>query len=186
MPKQKIKKEMVVEAAFELARSRGLEQISVKEIAEKVGCSVQPIYSYCENMDGLRREVIALARKFVNQYVSAHLDRSDFFRSTGHAYVRLAYEEPYIFRMFVMHEREHISSLDELYLSESSPDVAAFIADSLHIDTERAKMLHLNLLIFTVGIGTILSTASPGIPMEEIEEKLEQAFEAFRKQAVEK
>ena len=46
MPKQRITKEMVVEAAFEIARNDGMEQVLVKNIAEKIGCSVQPIYSY--------------------------------------------------------------------------------------------------------------------------------------------
>ena len=54
MPKQRITKEMVVNAAFELARQGGMEQVIVKSIAQKIGCSVQPIYSYCNNMDGLR------------------------------------------------------------------------------------------------------------------------------------
>ena len=45
MPKQRITKEMVVDAAFEIARNDGMEQVMVKNIAEKIGCSVQPIYS---------------------------------------------------------------------------------------------------------------------------------------------
>lgn len=48
MPKQKITKDMVIDAAFELARNDGMEQVIVKNIAEKLGCSVQPIYSYCK------------------------------------------------------------------------------------------------------------------------------------------
>ena len=50
MPKQRITKEMVVDAAFEIARTQGAKQILVKNIADKLGCSVQPIYSYCKNM----------------------------------------------------------------------------------------------------------------------------------------
>ena len=57
MPKQRITKDMVVEAAFELAREGGMEQVLVKNIAEKLGCSVQPIYSYCSNMEELKKEV---------------------------------------------------------------------------------------------------------------------------------
>lgn len=49
MPKQRITKEMVVDAAFELAREGGMEEVLVKRIAERIGCSVQPIYSYCHN-----------------------------------------------------------------------------------------------------------------------------------------
>lgn len=48
MPKQRITKEMVVDAAFEIARKDGIEKATVKTIAEKLGCSVQPIYSYCK------------------------------------------------------------------------------------------------------------------------------------------
>lgn len=53
MPKQKITKEIVVNTAFEIARNSGMEQVLVKNIADKIGCSVQPIYSYCKNMEGL-------------------------------------------------------------------------------------------------------------------------------------
>lgn len=37
MPKQRITKEMVVNAAFEIARSDGMELVMVKNIAEKIG-----------------------------------------------------------------------------------------------------------------------------------------------------
>ena len=50
MPKQKITREMVIEAAFDIARREGMEKVIVKNIADKLGCSVQPIYSYCSNI----------------------------------------------------------------------------------------------------------------------------------------
>ena len=65
MPKQRITKEIVVNAAFEIARNSGMEQVMVKNIADKIGCSVQPIYSYCKNMDGLRQDVV----KQINCYI---------------------------------------------------------------------------------------------------------------------
>ena len=57
MPKQRITKDMVVNAAFEIAKKSGMEQVMVKNIADKIGCSVQPIYSYCNNLEGLRQDV---------------------------------------------------------------------------------------------------------------------------------
>ena len=38
MPKQRITKETVVQAAFEIARNSGMEQVMVKTIAQKIGC----------------------------------------------------------------------------------------------------------------------------------------------------
>ena len=90
MPKQRITKEMVVDAAFEIARKDGIEKATVKTIAEKLGCSVQPIYSYCKNMDGLKNDVAEKARTFILAEVGKTVDRNDLFRSTGHAYIQIA------------------------------------------------------------------------------------------------
>lgn len=185
MPKQRITKEMVVDAAFDLARDGGMEQVLVKNIAGRLGCSVQPIYSYCQNMEGLRQDVMERVKKFVHEYTEARTDREDLFRSTGQAYVQLAREEPYLFKLFILHKREGISSLKELYESEAGTETAGWIARKLRIGTEAARELHLNMLIYTIGIGTVFAVTEPGIPAEEIFARQEAAYKAFLSQAVE-
>ena len=49
----------------------------VKNIADKIGCSVQPIYSYCKNMEGLRRDVVEQVGVFIQNYVRTHIDKED-------------------------------------------------------------------------------------------------------------
>lgn len=185
MPKQRITKEMVVDAAFEIAREEGLEKATVKTIAEKLGCSVQPIYSYCQNMNGLRNDVAEKARTFIQEYVGKSVDKKDLFRSTGHAYIQIAKEEPHIFRIYLSQERKGISSLDELYRAETNPAVAKVIAEELHISVSAAKKLHLNMLIYTIGIGTIFSATSSSISENEIFAQQELAYQAFLKSAKE-
>lgn len=176
---------MVVNAAFEIARNSGMEQVMVKNIADKIGCSVQPIYSYCKNMDSLRQDVVEQTNRFIQEYVAAHIDKDDLFRSTGRLYIRLAQEEPHLFRIFILHRRKGISSLNDLYQSETNPHVAEVIASDLHISVAQAKQLHLNMLIYTIGIGTIFSVTTPGISADEIYIQQEAAYEAFLKQALE-
>lgn len=185
MPKQKITKEMVVDAAFEIARKNGMEQVMVKTIADKIGCSVQPIYSYCQNMEGLRKNVLERVNYFVQEYVAAHMDNHSLFRSTGQAYIQIAKEEPYIFKMFILQHREGISSLKDLYQSETNPHIARTIAHELNISEAKARQLHLNMLIYTIGIGTIFSVTTPGISADEIFAQQKTAYEAFLKQAQE-
>lgn len=184
MPTQRITKDMVINAAFEIARAGGMEQVMVKTIAGKLGCSVQPIYSYCKNMDSLRQDVAAQVDLFLQKYISSRLDKNDLFRSTGKAYIQLAEEEPHLFRIFVLHQRTGISSLDDLYQAETNPRVAEFIAGQLNISISQAKQLHLHMLIYTIGIGTIFSITKPGISTKEIYEKQEAAYDAFLKQAL--
>ena len=181
MPKQRITKEMVVDAAFEISRKNGIDKATMKTIAEKLGCSVQPIYSYCQNMDGLRNDVAEKARDFVLEYVSGSIDKNDLFRSTGHAYIRIAKEEPHIFRLYLFQERKNISSLEDLYRTETNPAVAEMIAKNLNISVSTAKQLHLSMLIYTIGIGTIFSVTSSSISEDEIFHQQEQAYQAFLK-----
>lgn len=181
MPKQKITKEMVVNAAFELARSGGMEQVLVKSIAEKLGCSVQPIYSYCKNMGELRRNIEVKAKNFIQDYLSTHIDKDDLFRSTGQAYIQIAKNEPHLFRLFILQQREDISSLKELYQTETCPEIAPAIAQKYNISLAKAKYLHLNMLVYTIGLGTIFSVSTPGIAAEEIFGLQEDACQAFLK-----
>lgn len=191
MPKQRITKEMIVETAFEIARESGQGSVIVKEIAGRLNCSVQPIYSYCSSMEGLKKDLVIRVRQFVQDFVGEYMamhgggGTDDFFKMTGHAYVHLAEAEPHIFQMFILHEREGIDSLDALYQAECHPDMAQRIADHLHINIDRARMLHRNMMIYNVGIGTIFATASPGIPTNEIYEQLDIAYQAFLQQAIE-
>ena len=185
MPKQRITKEMVVNAAFDIARSSGMEKVLVKNIADKIGCSVQPIYSYCKNMEGLRQDVADQVRHFIKQYLAAHIDKSNLFSSTGKAYIQLAKEEPYLFKIFILHQRKGISSLKDLYEREANPQVAIAIAKELGVSVSQARQLHLNMLIYTIGIGAIFSVTTPGISADEIDTQQERAYEAFLKQALE-
>ena len=185
MPKQKITKKMVIDAAFELAGIYGIENVTVKNIAEKLNCSVQPIYSYCKNMDGLRSDVAERAQQFIQDYIASHIDKNDLFRSTGQAYAKIAKEAPNIFKMFIFRERKNISTLDGLYNSEANPQTAQTISKDLNISIERAKQLHLNMLIYTIGIGVIFSVTTPGIPADDIYLQQEQAYRAFLKVAME-
>lgn len=185
MPKQRITKEMVVSAAFDIARSSGMEKVLVKNIADKIGCSVQPIYSYCKNMDGLRQDVADKVRHFIRQYMADHIDKNNLFASTGKAYLQLAKEEPNLFKIFILHKRTGITSLNDLYEKEANPKAAQAIADEWGISISKARELHLNMLIYTIGIGTIFSVATPGISADEIYGKQENAYEAFLRQALE-
>ncbi len=184
MPKQKITKEDVVNAAFDLAKEHGMEYITVKTISEKLSCSVQPIYTYCANMEGLRQSVYEKARDYVKKYVSLYIGSGDIFRETGRVYLKLAKEEPNIYKMFISHQRENVSSLEELYNLEADPKISEIVSEQLNIPIDKAKMLHLNMLIYSIGIGVIFSRTTPGISADEVFSQQDYAFKAFLAQAL--
>lgn len=187
MPKQRITKEMVVEAAFELAREGGIEQVLVKNIASRLGCSVQPIYSYCSNMEELKKDVQRRTAEFFQEYVAARIEPEDYFHSIGKAYLLLAREEPHLFELYFLRKRADCTakSLEELYEQECTPAVADFLAEKFSLSVEEARKLHLNMVIYNTGISTLLISSNFGIPVEELDRQLVETYEIFFRQAKE-
>ena len=52
-PKTKISKQEIIDAAFSIADTEGLTELSVRKIALRLGCSVAPIYVNFKNADDL-------------------------------------------------------------------------------------------------------------------------------------
>ena len=105
MPKQRLTREMVVQAAFDIAREQGMEQVLVKNLADRLNCSTQPIYSYAKNMEELRLAVEKLTLSFVDDFVRKRIDPDDLFRSIGRTHITFAREEPHLFRIFILQSR---------------------------------------------------------------------------------
>ena len=183
MPKQKITRDMVLGAAFSIAREQGPEQVLVKAIAQRLGCSVQPIYSYCENMEALREDLSRMAGAFLGRYLAEHVDRDNLFRSTGDAYLRFAKEEPNLFRLYFFRRRPPAASLAQLCAQESNPRMAAFLQSALGLDEADARALHLHMTIYTMGLSFLLSASGGGLTLEELQRQMEAAYAAFAGQA---
>ena len=65
-PKMKISKEDIVKIAADVVRQSGADAINARLLAEKLGCSTQPIFSNFESMDSLRRAVLEYADGLYN------------------------------------------------------------------------------------------------------------------------
>lgn len=186
MPKQRITKEMVIEAAFELAREGGMENVMVKNIAERLGCSVQPVYCYCSNMEGLKREVIDYTGAYLRRYVKERMDKDSLFQSVGIAHADFARSEPHLYRLYFLRERSGIHSFDDLYEKETDPQIAKSISRELGIPLTKARELHLNMLIYNTGMSFILSVLGSDTEPEQVARFLTQAKSAFTEFIVDK
>ena len=58
--KAKVTKEMIVDAAFAIAREAGVENINARTVSESLHCSTQPVMYHFATMEELKRTVEAL------------------------------------------------------------------------------------------------------------------------------
>ena len=179
MPQQRFSREEVLDAALEIVRERGHEVLSARVVAERAGCSVQPIYSLFGDMDGLVRALYEHARAWVTAYNAEHAgDGENLFESNGLTHLRLAREEAQLFAFLYLSPYMGAHSLEDMYRSVSQPGVEECIMQLGHLGAQAAHELYLNMIVFTHGLAVMLA-AGIDIPQEELAERVFIAFQAF-------
>ncbi len=58
-PKARVTKDMVIDAAFEVARQTGAENISARTVSEKLNCSTQPVMYHFATIEALKKAAYA-------------------------------------------------------------------------------------------------------------------------------
>jgi AcrR family transcriptional regulator len=99
----------ILEAARDLLADGGLDALSMRAVAARVGVSATAIYNYFENKRALVERVISIGFERFDDYLrEAVVDRPkgsrERLRSLGEAYIRFALENRAYFRvLFAMH-----------------------------------------------------------------------------------
>lgn len=101
-PKVKFQKEEIVSAALEIVREKGIDALTARETAAKLGVSTRPIFTYFDTMDQLKGEVYACAKHIYRDYIERGLTEPIANLGVGKQYIRFAKEEPELFRLLYL------------------------------------------------------------------------------------
>ena len=103
MPRKvKFQKEEIVDAALAIARERGIEAVTAREVAKALRTSVAPIFTGFETMDQLRAGVCERARARYRSYIERGLAGPIPFLGVGQQYLRFAREEPELYKLLFL------------------------------------------------------------------------------------
>ena len=96
-PKFKFTKEQIVESAFNIVRRKGWAGLTTRSLAEELGSSARPIYSFFKSMGELEEELVKKAVELL--YECMVVERTgDPWIDHGIGYVMFAQEEKHLFR----------------------------------------------------------------------------------------
>lgn len=96
-PKFKFKKEEIIESAFNLVRNRGWSSLTTRTLADELGSSAKPIYSFFKSMDALEEELVKMSVDLLYENMSRKRT-GDLWVDHGLGYVFFAQEESNLFR----------------------------------------------------------------------------------------
>ena len=156
-PKIKFTREQIIEAAFEIARTEGIDSITMRKIAERMSSSVAPIYANFENVEELNEalieRIISISRQFL-----AEESTGNPFSDMGNASLRFAMEYSVIFRDLVAKGGKYMQGYDEKMIPvlveemQKDPELKGFTVDEL-------KTILLKMRIFQLGLSMMAANS---------------------------
>lgn len=154
--KAKVTKEMIVDAAFEVARDAGAENINARTVSNKLNCSTQPVMYHFVTIEELKRAAYEKADAFHTEYLM-NVRNEDILLEIGLNYIRFAIEEPNLFRFLTQsgYAKEH--SLLEMVNSKELNPVLELMSGAMGRSVEQTREIFVTLSMFVHGYASIIA-----------------------------
>ncbi|MBQ8826855.1 MAG: TetR/AcrR family transcriptional regulator [Oscillospiraceae bacterium] len=90
---------MLVEAAMEIVKEHGINSVTARTAAKAAECSIQPVFACFGTMDNFKEKIFEAALNSFMGKVGELADSADYFGKLCTAVLRLASEEPNVYRL---------------------------------------------------------------------------------------
>lgn len=152
-PQTQFSREDVLRAAFEVARTEGLKELSARKIAERLGSSTAPVYSTFSSMADLEREVIIMARDLLIEYTRGEYTKQ-IFLNMGMGLAIFSREQKPLFRALFLEEAGYQEIIEEF--GERMQEQMKLDRAYKHLTDEvRQHLLH-KMWLFTHGLASLI------------------------------
>lgn len=176
----KISKDMILDAAFKIAREEGIEKISNREIAKKLDCSIRPIYYQFENAQEMQKELYLKIEKYFYQFLMDNMvDDIPKYKQIGIHYIKFAQKEKKLFQILFMGDMGLTPNAFISKAGKDYEDIEKLIKISTNLDEEEIKDFHTKMWIFTHGIATLVANNTVHLEEKQIKELLSNEFQAL-------
>ena len=154
----KVTKEMIIEAAFEVAKEMGAENITARTVSQKLGCSTQPVLYHFKTIEDVRIAAHKKASEFHIDYVtnlSGKYERP--MLEVGMRYIQFAVEEKNLFR-FLYHSNYYTGvSLSDWLTGKIFDSLFPILRRQARVDERQAYSIFTQIVLVTHGIASLLA-----------------------------
>lgn len=156
-PKAKISRENIIQTALEIVREQGDAALNAREIAARLHCSTQPIFSNFSNMTDLRFAVIEAAHRLYRNCLQREVESGKYppYKASGMGYIRFAGEEKELFKLLFMRDRTEEAIEEE---TEEGKELFSLVEKGTGLSGESAKVFHLEMWACVHGIAVMIAT----------------------------
>ena len=169
-PKAKITKEMIVEEAFQIARTQGADRITARSIAQRLKCSTQPVLYYFATVEEIKEAVYQRADAYHTRFLMGTEGGSDGMLGIGLRYVRFAAEERFQPGAFSG------ASLNDLVSSEELNPIIQALRQETGVTEDAAREIFSTLFVFVHGYASLLANNEMKLEEDQLALSLKKVF----------
>ncbi|MFV0551924.1 MAG: TetR/AcrR family transcriptional regulator [Anaerorhabdus sp.] len=180
--KIQISKEVILQTALEMIIRDGFASVNIKTLSKEIGCSTQPLVWHFENMEGLRKALAQYALAYANTQMAPKNENSiEAFKQVGTGFIRVALNEPNLFRFLYLEGYMGSSSdnLEMLINDEENIELIKRLAKDLNISKKKASRYLQNTVVYTYGIATLIAMGMLKTSQKEVMTLVNNAANAF-------
>ena len=175
----KITKELILEKAFEIAKTQGIEKVSNREIAKKLNSSIRPIYYQFKNSEELYNELLIKMEEYFYRFLlDTTIENIPKYKQVGINYIKFAKRETNIFKALFMRKTNLVVE-NFIEQTKEFKEVEKFIKISTNLKDEEIKKFHVKMWIFTHGLATLVANNTINLTDNQITELLSYEFQAL-------
>lgn len=178
-PKVKVTKKMVEDAAFDLVREKGHENLNVRSIAERLGCSTQPVLYNFKTIDEIREAAYRIADEFHTAFILPGAADPDPMLSLGLNYVRFGHEEKHLFRFLFQTNKFGGMDVETLMRSPDLSAVLEVMTGGLECSANETREMFLSFFCVAHGLAGLLANNSMEYDEELCKKMLNNVFEGM-------
>ena len=123
-------------------------------------------------MENLRKEIVVEANNLYNIYFHKKHENLHPLKAVGVNYILFAQEEPNLFKLLFMTDREKDISIFKSTLDDNKIEYLSMIKEIYDFNDEQANQYYVSMWIFSHGIATMLVSDLTAFTTEEISKLL--------------
>jgi AcrR family transcriptional regulator len=184
-PKAKITKDMILDIVLDITRQTGFETVNARSIASKLQCSTRPIFTCYENMDELKTEFLDFAYEYYEQYVTNYSNSVNIspYLILPLSYIEFAQKETQLFKLLFINDMDlEMAEAKDFYKEIDNGEKAKLFSETIGVELEQAKIIFLDLFLYTHGIAVLAATKKLALDRDKAEKMVTNILTAFVRQ----
>ena len=173
----KYSKEDILEKSVDFIKMYGYSKLTVRDLANYIGCSTGPIFKNYANFDMYKDELKLYLRKDYSAFIHKYVDIKDYLYTISYAYAFYAKKESNIFFTLFMTDFAGSRTVEEVLNTDRNIETINAMVKQYKISLEDAKKVYREVRFYTHGIATQLCVNSIKLNDSEIKDLIRNNIE---------